>query len=93
MVARHCVDFPVRGADLTYDSIHSLLISSEDDDPAVFTHCDDLRTAAHNTSTGRVVTRVIVSSGPLVAKRYCLKDKTIKRFQVIRDYHECSSNP
>lgn len=79
--ARHCVPLLVRGADRTYDSIHSLLISSEDDDPAVFPHGDDLWTAAHNTSTGSVVARVIVSSGPLVAKRYCLKDKTIKRFQ------------
>lgn len=74
------VHFLVRGADLTYDVIHSFVIGSEDDDPAVFPHCDDLWTAAHNAGTGSVVTRVIVSSGPLVAKRYCLKDKTIKRF-------------
>lgn len=80
-MARQRVHFLVRGAVLTYDSIHSLLISSEDDDPAVFAHGDDLWTAAHDTGAGSVVTRVIVSSGPLMTKRYCLKDKTIKRFQ------------
>lgn len=49
---------------LTYDSNHSLLVGSEDDDLAIFTNCDNLRTAAHNTSTGGVVTRVTMGSCP-----------------------------
>lgn len=63
-----------RGVNLTYDSIHSLLISPEDDDPAVFTDRDDLRAAAHDTSTGSVVARVTVCSRPLVSNRYGLED-------------------
>lgn len=61
----------------TYGSSHSLLVSSEDDDPAVFTNSDDLWAAAHNASAGSIVTQVAVRSRPPVSNWYGLKDKEI----------------
>lgn len=72
----------------TYDLSHSLLISSEDDDPAVFTNRDDLWTAAHNACAGSIVTWVTVRSRPLVSNWYCLKDEVIKVIKAIQNTHE-----
>lgn len=66
---------PKINLNLTYDSNHPLLVGSEDDDPAVFANCDDLRTAAHNTSTGGVVTRVTMRSCPTLRNRHRLQSR------------------
>lgn len=52
---------------LTYDSNHSLLVGSEDDNFAIFTHCNNLRTAAHDTSTWSVFTGETMSSWPALS--------------------------
>lgn len=47
-----------------YDPNHSFLVGSEDDDSAVFAHCNDFRTAAHDAGTGSVVAGVTMCSRP-----------------------------
>lgn len=63
----------------TYDSNDSLLIGPEEDDFAVFAHCDDIRAAAHDTGAGGVVTGVPMRFCPLFRNRYCLQLKEKKK--------------
>lgn len=60
---------------LTYNSNHSFLIGSEDDDPAVLTDSYDFWTAAGDAGAGGVIAGVTVGSRPLLRNWHGLRLK------------------
>lgn len=52
------------GLVLTYDSNHSFLVGSENDNLAILADCDDFRTAADDSGARSIVTGVVMSPFP-----------------------------